>query len=406
MIKGYPEVLTEFETVEAILTGRSIARYGDGELRVALGRKCISQEADKSLARELTAILADDPAGLLVGIPNVNTGTPKAESWGRFCSSGFMSMYKQPSYASAFISRPDSAPWIDKPEYWDRIHDIWRGKDAILISGEKRKSIRAEDVALEAASVRVIEAPRVSAYAEINRIEEEIGRHNGPVIMCLGCTATALAARLHRKGLWGIDLGHIGMFMRHAGIYNIDPDALVSAKYRNELVRMHNEQDWGGRGNKHAGNVWNLISRVHEMKGLETELKKVAVLDYGCGQGSLKKALDPHRVQEYDPGIPGKSALPKPCDLVVNTDVLEHVEPKNLATVIDHIHRLTGYMAYIVIATRPANKILPSGRNAHLIIENAEWWRAQIERPGWTIESETDRGGKDVTFVMIKDRKK
>jgi hypothetical protein len=52
-VKGYPEVLGERETLEAIHTGRSIARYGDGELRVALGRKCVSQEADENLAREL-----------------------------------------------------------------------------------------------------------------------------------------------------------------------------------------------------------------------------------------------------------------------------------------------------------------------------------------------------------------
>jgi hypothetical protein len=46
------------------LSGRSIARYGDGELRVALGRKCVSQEADPKLAGELRAILADEQNGL------------------------------------------------------------------------------------------------------------------------------------------------------------------------------------------------------------------------------------------------------------------------------------------------------------------------------------------------------
>jgi hypothetical protein len=80
-IKGYPEVLPERETLEAILSGRSIARYGDGELRVALGRKCVSQEADPKLAKELRAILADEQNGLLVGIPNIASKTPKAESW-------------------------------------------------------------------------------------------------------------------------------------------------------------------------------------------------------------------------------------------------------------------------------------------------------------------------------------
>lgn len=399
---AYPIVASEEATIEMILEGRSIARYGDGELRVALGRKCVSQIADEKLAGELKAILRDEQNGLLVGIPNVESKTPKKESWSRFATPGYTTMYGQPSYVSSFITRPDSAPWIDTPAYWSRVNDIWRDKDVVLIAGD-RKSIRIEDLA-NARSVREIQAPRQHAYSEIDRIEEEINGHNGPVLMCLGCTATVLAARLQRKGLWGIDLGHIGMFMRHAGIYNIALDELASLKYRHELQRLHDKQEWGQRGDRHAGDVYALISRVHEMKGTDVELAKVTVLDYGCGQGALKKALHPHRVQEYDPGIRGKDILPKPCDLVVSTDVMEHVEPKALMRVIDHIFKLTGYMSYIVIATRPANAVLPGGRNAHLIVQDAEWWTSAFTRPGWTIENIVNNNNKEVKLTIVKDR--
>jgi hypothetical protein len=401
-MKGYPSVASEASTVEMILEGRSIARYGDGELRVALGRKCVSQVADENLARELKAILRDEQKGLLVGIPNVDSATPKKESWLRFATPGYTTMYGQPSYVSSFITRPDSAPWIDTPAYWERVGEIWRDEDVVLIAGD-RKSIRIEDLA-SARSVREIVAPRQHAYAEIDRIEEEVNRHNGPVLMCLGCTATALAARLHKKGLWGIDLGHIGMFMRHAGIYNINLDELASSKYRRELNTLHASQTWGQRGDRHAGDVFALISRVHTMKP-DTMLEKVTVLDYGCGQGALKKALHPHRVQEYDPGIKGKDILPKPCDLVVSTDVMEHVEPKALMRVVDHIFKLTGYMAYIVIATRAANAVLPGGRNAHLIIQDAEWWTSALSRPGWKIENVVNNNGKEVKFTIVKEPK-
>lgn len=402
-MKGYPKVIDERATLDEIISGRSIARYGDGELRVALGRKCVSQIADPALARELTAILADPQDGLLVGIPNINSKTPKNESWSRFCAPGYTVMYKQSEYASSFITRPDSAPWIDTPEYWNRVHDLWRDRDVLLIAGEPRKSLRADEIVLEAKSLRVVEAPRRDAYAEIDRIEDEIGTFNGPILMCLGCTATVLAARLHKKGLWGIDLGHIGMFMRHAGIYNIDLDELASAKYRDELKRVHAKQEWGQRGDRHKGDVFQLISHVHTMKP-DTLLEKVAVLDYGCGQGSLKKSLHPHRVQEYDPGIAGKDILPKPADLVVCTDVLEHVEPKTLMRVLDHIFKLTGYVAYIVVATRPANLILPSGRNAHLIIQDADWWISALKRPGWKIDRVVNRSDKEVQITILKDR--
>jgi hypothetical protein len=222
--------------------------------------------------------------GCLVGIPNVNSATPKGESWGRFSAPGYTTMYKQQEYASSFISRPDSAPWIDNNEYWNRVHDLWRDRDVVLIAGEPRKSLRADDIALQAKTVRTIEAPRRDAYAEIDRIEEEVCGHPGPVLMCLGCTATVLAARLHKKGLWGIDLGHIGMFMRHAGIYNINMDNLASAKYRTELQRLHEKPEWGQRGDRHAGEVQKVIHRVHEIKGPSSILEKVTVLDYGCGK--------------------------------------------------------------------------------------------------------------------------
>ena len=31
------------------------------------------------------------------------------------------------------------------------------------------------------------------------------------------------------------------------------------------------------------------------------------------------------------------------------------------------------------IDTQPANKILTDGRNAHLIIENEDWWRERLQ---------------------------
>lgn len=101
-----------------------------------------------------------------------------------------------------------------------------------------------------------------------------------------------------------------------------------------------------------------------------------SVLDYGCGKGRLKAALG-DIVREYDPAIPGKDAPPERADLVVCTDVLEHIEPERLDSVLEHIRQL-GAFAYFVIATRPADKNLPDGRNAHLIVKDADWWKETL----------------------------
>lgn len=107
-------------------------------------------------------------------------------------------------------------------------------------------------------------------------------------------------------------------------------------------------------------------------------------LDYGCGKGSL--AADAWRVlgnraipiAEYDPAISGKDSMPAPADLVVCTDVLEHVEPECINDVLEHIAALTKKIALFVISTTKAKKTLPDGRNAHLLVRDESWWDARL----------------------------
>lgn len=141
----------------------------------------------------------------------------------------------------------------------------------------------------------------------------------------------------------------------------ISPDYL-------ELQRQFHQSNsgYGVTGHKYA----DVIREIVEGLGAKS------VLDYGCGKGTLKAALG-DIVREYDPCIPGKDSEPERADLVVCTDVLEHIEPHRLDNVLEHIRQL-GEHVMLIIATRPANKDLPDGRNAHLIIENADWWKNRL----------------------------
>jgi hypothetical protein len=102
------------------------------------------------------------------------------------------------------------------------------------------------------------------------------------------------------------------------------------------------------------------------------------VLDYGCGKGTLAASISDYEVWEYDPAIEGKDEIPPPRDLVVCTDVLEHIEPDCLDAVLDDIKRCTVKLALLTIACRPAKKLLEDGRNAHLIQEGYRWWLPKI----------------------------
>ena len=209
----YPTVLSEDETLDRALGGESVARFGDGELRLCIGGFARSQEATNNLRKELRRLLKE-PSATLVCIPNIEP-TPRQRSWKPYREPRYVELYKLPVYGSAFISRPDSAPWIDRYDYWEKVRALWRGRDITLVweDSPSRDLSLTPDMLREAKSLRQVRGPAVDAYRRIDEIEQDIGRPPGTVLLCLGATATVLAARLASKGVHAVDVGHVGTFM-------------------------------------------------------------------------------------------------------------------------------------------------------------------------------------------------
>lgn len=210
--KAYPSVLSEDETLREVLAGRSLARYGDGEFKICNGAGAKAQQSDKRLTRRLREILKDS-GDCLVGIPNVRSETPKAVLWHKQSQIGVKYLGKDRTYGSAFVTRPDSAPWIDRPDYWQAVESLWRGRDVTLVRGSG-KSLTAEDLNVSGAGrVTEIIGPRQHGWGDYDSLMERIGTPER-VLLCLGPAATAMAVDLCAKGVHAIDLGHIGMFLR------------------------------------------------------------------------------------------------------------------------------------------------------------------------------------------------
>lgn len=103
------------------------------------------------------------------------------------------------------------------------------------------------------------------------------------------------------------------------------------------------------------------------------------LLDYGAGKGRLGETLrqimkTPPAIRHYDPAIPEWSARPEPCPMVACIDVLEHIEPDLLDYVLDDLKRLVSGVGVFTVHVGAAKKVLPDGRNAHLIQKPASWW--------------------------------
>jgi len=124
------------------------------------------------------------------------------------------------------------------------------------------------------------------------------------------------------------------------------------------------------------------------------------VLDYGCGQGHLARLLPEFETEEYDPCIEGKDGDPARADVVVCADVLEHIEPDLLGNVLLHIYALARRHVLLVIATGPSKKVMADGRQAHLIVESADWWKGKLAGL-FEIERCEDRSNQGHGVLML-----
>lgn len=164
---------------------------------------------------------------------------------------------------------------------------------------------------------------------------------------------------------------------------------LISEEYRRLNIELHSTGKFGVHGSKWAERVTKIAQTIDA----------TTLLDYGCGQGSLGTALA-LPVAEYDPAIEGKDGRPEPADLVICTDVLEHIEPEFLDNVVNDLCALSIKALFTVISTRLAKKMLADGRNAHLIVEPPSFWREIFSKHFTIVEWEI--ADDEIIALMIK----
>lgn len=140
---------------------------------------------------------------------------------------------------------------------------------------------------------------------------------------------------------------------------------LISESYRHLNGLLHRSNpSYGTSGHRYLVPAWQTIEHY----------ETTDILDYGCGKRTLEVALG-FSIANYDPALEGWDKAPEPHDIVICTDVLEHIEPDCLEDVLKDIRRCTKKACFLVVATRAAEKTLADGRNAHLIQQPYDWWK-------------------------------
>jgi hypothetical protein len=144
----------------------------------------------------------------------------------------------------------------------------------------------------------------------------------------------------------------------------------MSSDYIEQYRILHKQGVYGTSSEKLFDDILPLIY----------ELNPQSVLDYGCGQSKLVDMFHISNTHRYDPAIPAYDTLPeyKTLDLVICTDVLEHIPEDSLFSTLAQIYLYSKNVIFSV-AVVPAVKILPNGENAHCTVKNVEWWIDKIK---------------------------
>jgi hypothetical protein len=212
---NYPEVVGEWDTLIKVMGGESIARYGDGELKIMQGRRCVSQMHTPELAEELKEIIGAEKSKAIVGIPTIDVRSPKYELWNGMKKKFTPFLNRRATYYSSFITRPDSAPWIGIPEFFDNIESLWKDQKVTFVGNGERSLTPKFLMDTGAKHVDWVGCTYAHSYPQIDwLVKEAVRQGNHRVLLCVGPTATCMAERLARLGHHAIDLGHIGMFWR------------------------------------------------------------------------------------------------------------------------------------------------------------------------------------------------
>ena len=113
------------------------------------------------------------------------------------------------------------------------------------------------------------------------------------------------------------------------------------------------------------------------------------VMDFGCGKGFLIQEMKKNGITctGYDPAVKEFDIFPsdlKDIDLVVSTDVFEHLNEDCMHEDFDLIKKCNPNFLYFNIATQTAVNKLPNGMNCHTKknFENFKILKKQISSSG------------------------
>lgn len=145
--------------------------------------------------------------------------------------------------------------------------------------------------------------------------------------------------------------------------------AFIDSMIEKGIVRQFNNYTYLHDHDERYGTGGAFASKI-------LEFEPDSVLDYGCGKGGLVKYLLSKGVRAvgYDPNVFEYQQRPTKQDMLISTDVLEHIPENELSIVLADMLSYKPRLMFHVISNRKASRILPDGTNAHKTVKDTLWW--------------------------------
>ncbi len=216
------KILTTEECLEELKKGKSIARFGNGELDLITGKGLTFQEPNPILIRRLKEILQSEQDFCMIGIPDEinqfeNLTEESEHFWIEYMykTRKIWLKYLHPTmqYCTSnlsriYIRRKDHS---NCEKYFSMIKDIWKDRNVLICETSDVKTGIGNDLLSECKSIRRIICPTEDPFDHYEQILSKLKQEEKDtiILIVLGPTATILTYDLAKEGYQVLDIGHL-----------------------------------------------------------------------------------------------------------------------------------------------------------------------------------------------------
>lgn len=240
---SYPNVMSTTETLDNIIKGNSIARFGDGELQLIigkglgkLGKENEYQVFDKKLSNKLREIIKAPTNKCIIAIneysdkwddeKNYKYGLSYFENfWYRYWDK-LKKIYKYDyTYGCAATTRIS----VFKENNLESIKKIWENKKVLFVVGENSHFILEPRLFNNIKEADMLVTKGKSSFEKYDDIFKQIKTYGTDwlIFLSLGPTATVLAYELSNLGYQALDMGHLPNCYLHSIGERKNPEAEI-----------------------------------------------------------------------------------------------------------------------------------------------------------------------------------